>query len=296
MQNGKTNTSLLRNGLARLTAGIIMIMACGLASVSFAEVDLTGDWAALYHEDIEDRLPGPELGDYTGLPITEAARLRSDTWDASMYSVLEHQCKPHPAGYVMRGPSNMRWWRDIDLLTQEVTAYHMVIEWLTPTRTIWMDGRPHPSRNARHTWEGFSTGRWDGDTLIVETTHMKAGYLRRIGMPYSDQTTMKEYFRRHGDYLNYVSIVYDPIYMTEPLIKSTNWRFDPGHQLTPMTCRPTAELDKDPDWIPVRGPEQGMLDSIEFSERWGIPLDLVRGGAASMYPGDEYPNFEASQE
>jgi len=268
------------------------VLAFGTVTPALAEVDLSGEWRALYHEDLEERLPGPELGDLTGLPITESAKRRSDTWDASMYSVLEHQCKPHPAGYVMRGPSNMRWWKDLDLQTQQVRAYHMTIEWLTPTRTIYLDERKRPSANARHTWEGFSLGHWEGDTLVVETTHMKAGYLRRIGLPYSDEATMKEYFRRFGDYLNYVSIVFDPVYMTEPLVKSTNWLFSPGMALTPMTCRPTPELEKPDDWIPVR--ETGMEDSIAFSRRWGIPLDAVRGGAHTMYPDNVMPNFKES--
>ena len=47
--------------------------------------------------------------------------------------------------------------------------------------TIWMDGRPHPPQNALHTWSGFSTGEWDGDVLVVTTTHLKEAYIRRIG-------------------------------------------------------------------------------------------------------------------
>src|SRR3712207_8044652 len=60
------------------------------------------------------------------------------------------------------------------LFRSEVVAYHTNIAWMNPVRTIWMDGRSHPPANALHTWEGFSTGRWDGDVLTVETTHLKA--------------------------------------------------------------------------------------------------------------------------
>ena len=46
-------------------------------------------------------------------------------------------------------------------------------------RTIWMDGRPHPSKYAPHTWAGFTTGEWRGSTLVTTTTHLKWGWVRR---------------------------------------------------------------------------------------------------------------------
>src|SRR6185295_15212827 len=62
---------------------------------AFAQFDFAGQWVPLFHEDYPDRLPGPELGDYTGLPINDAARLRADSWDADRISVVsEYQCRP----------------------------------------------------------------------------------------------------------------------------------------------------------------------------------------------------------
>ena len=83
-----------------------------------------------------------------------------------------------------------------------------------------MDGRPHPPDYAPHTWMGFSTGKWDGDTLTVYTTHIKQGWYRRNGVPSSDIITLTDHFIRHGNFLTHVSVVTDPIYLTEPLIKS----------------------------------------------------------------------------
>ena len=60
----------------------------------------------MFHEDQPERIPGPEIGDYLGLPITDAARLRGDIWDAEILTLPEHQCKPHPADYGPRGPFN----------------------------------------------------------------------------------------------------------------------------------------------------------------------------------------------
>ena len=78
-----------------------------------------------------------------------------------------------------------------------------------------MDGRPHPPEHALHTWEGFSTGRWDGNTLVVTTTHLKESYLRRNGVKLTDQAKSTEYITRHGDILTVVAFVEDPTYLEE---------------------------------------------------------------------------------
>src|SRR5271166_1379914 len=92
------------------------IFACVPA---FAQVDFTGEWAPFYHEDAIERGPGAELGDYTELPINEAARLQADSYDADRISVVEeYQCRPHSPDYGFRSLGNLRIWRDIDPRTQ----------------------------------------------------------------------------------------------------------------------------------------------------------------------------------
>ncbi len=58
-------------------------------------VDFTGEWAPRFHEDEPERVPGPELGDYLGIPINDAARMRANTWEASIQTLTEWQCRPH---------------------------------------------------------------------------------------------------------------------------------------------------------------------------------------------------------
>src|SRR5450432_3717597 len=91
---------------------------------AFSQVDLAGEWQALYHEDAQERVPGPDLGDYLGLPINAAARAKAESWNASLLTLPEWQCRPHPADYGTRGPSNMRIWKEVDAATQQVIAYH----------------------------------------------------------------------------------------------------------------------------------------------------------------------------
>ncbi len=98
-------------------------------------------------------------------------------------------------------------------------------------RPIYMDGRPHPPDYAPHTWSGFSTGKWQGNMLVVTTTHLKGAYLRRNGASFSDNATMMEYITRHGDYLLITMIVTDPVWLEEPFIQTTNYELDPHTQL-----------------------------------------------------------------
>ena len=101
------------------------------------------------HEDEQDRGPGPDLGDYLGLPINSAARLFADSWDASRLTLQEHQCRVHVAPYIYHGPLNLRIWEEKDPETQRVIAIKNYISTYEQTRTIWMDGRRIPRRLRR---------------------------------------------------------------------------------------------------------------------------------------------------
>jgi len=67
---------------------------------------------------------------------------------------------------------------------------------------------------------GFSTGKWEGNMLTVYSTHLKQGWLRRNGLPESDQATLVEHFLRHGEFLTHESVVTDPIFLTEPFVRT----------------------------------------------------------------------------
>jgi glyoxylase-like metal-dependent hydrolase (beta-lactamase superfamily II) len=267
-----TRTSLVR---------IAVFLLAGLPA--FAQVDFTGHWAPRYHEDQPERIPGPELGDYLGLPINDAARLRADSWDASIQTLPEHQCIPHPGTYSFRGPANLRVSSEVDPVTQDVISYTIYGTFGRATRVIWMDGRPHPSANAAHTWAGFSTGQWEGRMLTVETTHLKAGYIRRNGVIHSDLATMREHFIREGDYLTIVTIVQDPVYLTEPFIRTTDFVLDNTQSEGSTPCDVTVEVVRPPDKVPHHLPGTNTFLN-EFPETYHLPPTAARGGAATMYP------------
>jgi hypothetical protein len=249
-----------------------------------AQVDFSGEWAPLYHEDGPERLPGPELGDYTELPINDAARMRADSYDADRISVVpEYQCRPHGADYSMRGLGNLRIWREYDQATQKLIAFYTHLLAWDSERTIYMDGRPHPPAYADHTWQGFSTGVWEGNMLTITTTHLKTNYIRRNGVPRSDKATLTEHWYRHGDYLTVVTVIDDPVFLTEPLVRSDNWFLDPGQAIGVFGCEYAPEVPRPVGTVPHHLPGTNQF-LTEFANWYGLPYEATRGGAETLYP------------
>jgi hypothetical protein len=249
------------------------------------ETDFTGEWVPIFHEDGPERIPGPELADYAGIPINDAARLRADSYDANRISVVtEYQCRQHAADYGMRGLANLRIVTDYDALTQRMTAIHTRIGFHDAERTIHLDGRPHPPPEAPHSWAGFSTGSWQGNMLTIRTTHLKAYYVRRNGLPASDKRTLTEHWVRHGDFLTVVTIIDDPVFLTERLVRSQSWGLDAGQRFGSNWCDygpevPPRQDGRIPHYLPGTNPYLR-----EFAEWYGLPFEATRGGADTMYP------------
>jgi glyoxylase-like metal-dependent hydrolase (beta-lactamase superfamily II) len=254
------------------------------AAPALAQINFVGEWTGRYHEDQPDRVPGEEPGDFSGVPLNEAARLFGDSWDVARHSVLEHQCAPYTLPYMFFGPNQFRIWQEHNQDTQELIAIRMHLGTYQQERTIWMDGRPHPPDYAPHTFMGFSTGVWNGDTLTITTTHIKAGYYRRTGIPASDRITVVEHWIRHGNVLSQVTIATDPVYLTEPYIRSqefvlmergnTNWLYN---------CEYVMEVPKDKNEVPHYLPGQNPWIG-EFSAKHAMPEAGVRGGAETLLP------------
>lgn len=261
---------------------VLLLLAMLLAIPAFAQVDFSGEWAPRFHEDQPERVPGPELGDYLGLPINDAARMRADTWSASVQTLPEWQCRPHSADYIWRGPSALRISKEVDPVTRQITAFHA--EWLRSVdRTIYLDGRPHPADYAAHSWSGFSTGKWDGDMLTVTVTHLKEGYVRRNGVPRSDLATLTEHWIRHGNWLTVVEMINDPVYLTEPFVRTTDYELDLHQQIPPYPCGIVEEVDRPEGVVPHFLP--GTNISLgEFPAHHDLPAEAAKGGAETMYP------------
>jgi hypothetical protein len=214
-----------------------------------APIDLTGTWVSVVTEDWRWRMLIPKKGDYTSVPLSAEGRKVADMWDPSQ--LASDGCKPYGAAALMRVPGRLQIsWENDTTLRIDTDAGQQ-------TRRLYFDKsqKPQPAR----TWQGNSSAEWDRITqsgglgvslaqgqgkpgsLKVATTNLKAGYLRKNGVPYSEDTTMTEYFDRlsaYGtDWLTVFTIVEDPHYLNQPFITSTHFKREPDRsKWMPTPC------------------------------------------------------------
>jgi len=249
-----------------------------------AAIDFSGMWTGNMQEDNMERGAGPELVDYAGFPINEAGRLWALSYDPSRLTSRFHQCDGYVAPYSVRSIGNTRVWEERDPKLQKLIAIHWYSQTFEGHRVFWMDGRPHPPAYAPHTWMGFSTGTFAGNALRVETSHIKQGWLRRNGLPESDQATLVEFFVRHGDHITYTSVINDPVFLTEPSIKTTDFfrqPTDPGGWLFP--CEDSEQVTgRAPDQVPnyLFG-KHPFLE--EHANKYKLPALAALGGPETLY-------------
>jgi hypothetical protein len=271
-----------------------LVLATGVAQLAQGPArpgnptDISGEWRLASDED-----PGaiggqgqPPLGYYLGIPFNDAGRMRADTSAESLWGTPEYQCRPHSAPHQWRGLGGARIFKEQDPVTRDVKVYHIQfmrsLDW-----PVYMDGRPHPPAWAPHTWTGFSTGEWIGNTLKIMTTHLKDGYLRRAGPQTSDMYTMTDFLTRHGDTLTTVTVIDDPIYQDEPFIQSTTYVTDLVGSTANETCNAGAAAENggsDRHWVPhfLPGQNTGLTEWLK-NEEW-IPPEAARGGVKTIYP------------
>jgi hypothetical protein len=267
----------------------ILTIALALGSLPvFGQLDLDGTWAAQWHQDFQESGRGPDTADYLGLPLSAGGIARALNYSPATLAEPDHQCIWYGPEYLLGTAAGFKIWADSDPSTGTIAAWKISGQLDRSPITIWMDGRPHPPAYARHTFDGFTTGEWQGDILKTYTTHMKEGHLRRNGAPQSDQATFTMHIIRHGDILTVVGTVEDPVNLTEPFVLTRDFRLNAhgqgGMNLTP--CVPETEISRPdtgeptvPHYLPGTNPFAG-----EFSKTYHIPAEVTNGGPETMYP------------
>jgi hypothetical protein len=206
---------------------------------SAAPIDLTGYWVSIVTEDWRYRMVTPTKGDYQAVPMNADARKVADAWDPAADEAAGNQCKSYGAAAIMRVPGRVHiTWQDDKTLRLEVDAG-------TQTRLFRFDVVPAGDAS----WQGDSGAQWErpggrgaagrggpadvappkGGSLKVVTKNMRAGYLRKNGVPYSENAVLTEYFdvapQRNGDQLLVVTaIVEDSKYLTQNFVVSSHFR------------------------------------------------------------------------
>lgn len=191
-------------------------------------VDITGPWRNTYRwtVTVNDLEPKPTPFTAAGRALFEA----TEAWhDPSLRCVAPGLPRIFGAPY------------HADIVDAGNHYLMVYIEHNTPRR-IWMDGRSAPA-DTPPTPMGFSVGRWEGDELIVETTHLSAAWIDGSGLPMSgDGTRIVERYvlSEDGLTIDRTMTIYDPYY-TEPLVRQRYSARDDGIDLTEQApCDPNS--------------------------------------------------------
>ena len=206
-----------------------------------APIDLTGYWVSYVTENWRYRMVTPAKGEYRRIPASPAALPLINAWDPAADEKSGNQCKSYGAGGIMNVPGRLRIsWQDANTLRIDTDAG-------TQTRRLQFSttaAKPTPA-----SWQGDSKASWEraegGGSLRVVTSNLRAGYLRKNGVPYSEKTTVTEHFDvapmpGGGQLLLVNTVVEDPVYLTGPYVTSPHFKKEPdGSKWDPTPCSST---------------------------------------------------------
>jgi len=236
------------------------------AAQQAAPIDLTGYWVSVVTEDWRWRMVTPPKGDYASIPISLEGKKAADLWDPAKDEAAGEQCRSYGAPAIMRVPGRLHIsWRDPNTLQIEVDAGEQV--------RLLHFGTWTPSRGTPATWQGDSVAAWEtprpvgggggvGETqaeqgrgaapadadaakhgdLKVMTTHIRPGYLRKNGVPYSAGTTMTEYWDLNKEvngeqWIVITTLVDDPLYLQAEWVTALHFKKEPdGSKWDPSPC------------------------------------------------------------
>jgi hypothetical protein len=170
--------------------------------------DFSGYWGAGRAFRATEKTPGdlppntvlladagaPELpsGNFGGLKVKPAALAAAMKWTPQDEMSISRVCLPPSIVYSMQGPFPMEIHQGTELIVMRLEYYDLV-------RVVFMDGRPHLPSSAPHTKVGHSIGRWEGRTLVVDTTHLSESTITNNGLNHSDNVHMIERFWLSAD-------------------------------------------------------------------------------------------------
>jgi len=195
-----------------------------------AVFDPTGYWVSVITEDWRYRMVTPSPGDYQGVPMTPEARKVASAWDPAKEEASGDLCKSYGAPALLRVPTRRH------ITWQDDQTFGMYSDAGKQTR-IFHFGDWKPAAAAPPTLQGESIAQWErgggrgatDGSLKVATSNLKAGFLRKNGVPYSEKTTLTEYYdlikAPNGDPLMVVTIITtDPTYLTQPFVITSQYK------------------------------------------------------------------------
>ena len=211
-----------------------------------APIDLTGYWVSIVNEDWRWRMVTPPKGDVASVPLNAEGTKVANAWDPA----TDGSCLAYGAAGLMRIPTRLNvTWQDDQTLKIETDAGQQ-------TRVLRFDAGTPP---AQRSLQGYSVAQWEtppagrgggapqaprfGD-LKVTTTNLTAAWLRKNGVPYSQDASITEYFDRFqapnkDEWLVVTTIVSDAKYLNQDFVTSTHFKKEAnGAKWSPTPCKP----------------------------------------------------------
>jgi len=242
-----------------------------------ATADFTGYWVSVVTEDWRWRMTVPDKSDYVNVPLNAEGRRVADAWDLAKDQASADQCKGYGAPATMNIPGRLHiYWQDDNTLridadsgTQTRLLHfagsapqneaptwqgYSVATWGEPNEVIdqrvggggpvGQGGPEHPEQDLPNPPQASVTRGPRSSYLKAVTTHMRPGYLRKNGVPFSADATVEEYMVRFSDpyrndnWLMVTTVVTDPQYLIEPFITHSHFKKIPENSgWDPTPCR-----------------------------------------------------------
>jgi hypothetical protein len=227
----------MKSGIIAVLVAVSTMGAQPRTAKESAPIDLTGYWVAFVTEDWRFRMVTPRKGDYQAVPMTEQAKKVADAWDPAADVAAGNQCKAYGAAAIMRLAARFHiTWQDDNALRVESDAGMQ-------TRIFHFNSQAAPP--GERTWQGYSMALWERQgSLKVSTMNLRAGYLRKNGVPYSENAVVTEYFdlarldgAQGGPVMLVTTVVDDPQYLAQPFIVSSEFKKEAdGSKWDPTPC------------------------------------------------------------
>jgi len=247
----------MRMRLAAVAGALALALAgqAGAQSGDSLHPDLSGFWGAPFQaepmpDDLKAKLPPDTViledtgaaefprGEFGGLKLTPQAAAQAEAWKPEDDMTIARVCLPPSIVYSVQGPFPFEIVQAPGLLVFRYEYYDQV-------RLIHTDGRGHPPPEAPHSKMGHSIGHWEGDELVIETTHIAASTITNNGLDHSPDIHIVERYRvsADGKRLEASQWFEDPATIENNGARFIVWRKDPAGYVYPYECDPTFALE-----------------------------------------------------
>jgi hypothetical protein len=221
-----------------------------------APVDITGTWVSVVTEDWQWRMRTPPKGDTTSVPLNPAGMKVANEWEPSM----DGRCEAYGVGGIMRMPLRLKisWQDDLTLkIESDAGQQTRLLQFAKP------GAAPVSGASSARTLQGTSVAEWQRGggafdaflergagaapprwgALKVTTTNVLPGWLRRNGVPYSQNAQITEYFSKvtnpqAGEWFVVTTVIDDPTYLAQQFVTSSNFKKEANDsKWSPTPCK-----------------------------------------------------------